>query len=318
MKRTSNCLNESDADDKFFDHDNQPCPTMPKLVQSRTKKNLKKSVERLLFFNFLATPTLESRYFVTSMIKYTKFFRCSNWIYRRNFYQSDFAVTTDLAPMNQYESQIFSTLKRFNGERIVQYKLGAVVPSKISVVRDSFFDAQTSNIFSRPKKGMKTYTSETTFECDLYMRIKEPEVLTVVELLQGAVMKIHKLNSVKDIKSAHNWLFIEVSMGPQFLADKLWQLERAARVFKRNDPSFNIGSCVVLHNGSENESDKAIREIKLPDFMLISKVPVYVGWVPTRNIYSVLQGMQDNIKGLQSDVRDIKVNLERLATLLVK
>ena len=278
-----------------------------------------------IFSIFLATPTLESRYFVTSMIKYTKFFRCSNWIYRRNFYQSDFAVTTDLAPMNQYESQIFSTLKRFNGERIVQYKLGAVVPSKISVVRDSFFDAQTSNIFSRPKKGMKTYTSETTFECDLYMRIKKPEVLTVVELLQGAVMKIHKLNSVKDIKSAHNWLFIEVSMGPQFLADKLWQLERAVRVFKRNDPSFNIGSCVVLHNGSEKESDNAIQEIKLPEFMLISKVPVYVGWVPTRNIYSVLVGMQDNIQGfesklqsVQSDVRDIKVSLERLATLLVK
>ena len=118
-------------------------------------------------------------------------------------------------------------------------------------------------------------------------------------------------------------------------------------VFKTNDPLFNIGSCVVLHNGSKEESDDAIRKIILPNSMLISKVPVYVGWVPTRNIYSVLQGMeskmqslQSDVQGmeskidaklqgmeskmdgklqsLQSDVQDIKITLARLATLLVK
>ena len=205
------------------------------------------------------------------MMKSTKFFRCPNWIYLRNFYKSDHAVTTNLAPKNLYESQIFSTLKRFTGQRMVEYTFGKAVASDISKARTQFFDAQTANIFKTTKsKKILLHPPNKIFECDLYMQIKEPEVSTVVELLQGAVIDMQKLNDVKDIRSAYDWLFIEVSLGPQFLAEKLWQLERATRVFKTNDPTFNIGSCVVLHNGSKEESDDAIRKIILPDFTLIS------------------------------------------------
>ena len=131
-------------------------------------------------------------------------------------------MTTNLAPRNLYESQIFSTLKQFTGERIVEYKLGLAVADEITKARTNFFASQTADIFKTPK-GRRTMinTSDTTFECDLYMRINKPEVVTVVELLQGAVIDMQKLNSVADIRSAHDWLFIEVSLGPQFLAEKL-------------------------------------------------------------------------------------------------
>ena len=52
---------------------------------------------------------------------------------------------------------------------------------------------------------MTNYTASTTFECDLYTKIRQPdEVLTAVKLLQGAVTEIQMLTSVKDTNSAYS------------------------------------------------------------------------------------------------------------------
>ena len=61
--------------------------------------------------------------------------------------------------------------------------------------------------------------------------------------------------------------------------------------------------CVARREKAVAES--AIRGIKISDESRIAKYPVYVGWVPTRNIYA-------SVAALQTSMTEINAKLERL------
>ena len=75
--------------------------------------------------------------------------------------------------------------------------------------------------------------------------------------------------------------------------------------------------CVARREKAVAES--AIRGIKISDESRIAKYPVYVGWVPTRNIYASVAALQTSVAalqtsvaGLQTSMTEINAKLERL------
>ena len=75
--------------------------------------------------------------------------------------------------------------------------------------------------------------------------------------------------------------------------------------------------CVARREEAVAES--AIRGIKISDELRIAKYPVYVGWVPTRNIFASVAALQTSVAVLQTSVAalqtsmtEINAKLERL------
>ena len=71
-------------------------------------------------------------------------------------------------------------------------------------------------------------------------------------------------------------------------------------------------SCMCVARREKAVAESAIRGIKISDESRIAKYPVYVGWVPTRNIYASVAALQTSVAGLQTSMTEINAKLERL------
>jgi len=132
------------------------------------------------------------------------------------------------------------------------------------------------------------------------------------------------------------WLFVEISHGPQYLLQKLWQLERAVHILPLLDAKFNPSNLVVLLNGDEMEANLAMENIHIPAQAKILQYPLFIGWTPTRNIFKLLGNLQTgqdelkmemergqnelkmDIQGLEKKLEDIKNALDFLTSGLNK
>ena len=76
--------------------------------------------------------------------------------------------------------------------------------------------------------------------------------------------------------------------------------------------------CIAYREKAVAES--AIGGINISPKSRIAKYPVYVGWVPTRNIYASVAALQTDVAALKTDVvaldTRINVRLERIERLL--
>jgi len=62
---------------------------------------------------------------------------------------------------------------------------------------------------------------------------------------------------------------------------------------------FNVTGIVVLLNGDSAVAKEAIEGIQIPSTSNINRYPVYVGWVPTRNIYTKIAHMDLKITNIE-------------------
>ena len=74
--------------------------------------------------------------------------------------------------------------------------------------------------------------------------------------------------------------------------------------------------CVARREKAVAES--AIRGIKISDESRIAKYPVYVGWVPTRNIYASVAALQTSVAALQTSVAALQTSVAGLQTSMTE
>eukprot|EP01036_Dinobryon_divergens_P034163 gene34163-44136_t len=238
------------------------------------------------------------------------------------------SVLSDLSPANYYESQILSALKNWKGERLSSYLLpreGDYI--NLYQMRDEFNEEQTAKSFFSPIKS-KQLVVGASVECDLYFKpdLDSDTDFDISSFLSGAVLDLHKISDKVECESMDGkWVYVEISQGPQFLLQKLWQLERAVRILPPLDVKFNPSYLVVLLNGDEKEARFAIENIRVPAQAKILQYPLFIGWTPTRNIFKLLGNLQTGQeqleKGqeqLETELGDIKVLLEQVLFELLK
>jgi hypothetical protein len=166
-------------------------------------------------------------------------------------------------------------------------------------------------------KMPQNISRNANFECDLYFKVDELELQSTKELVSGAVSSFTALTHIAEDNLEKKWFFIEMK-GPHLLINKLWQLECAVRLLPQIDQSIVPGSIVVLMNGDEKEANHAINILKIPGHFKILEYPVFVGWVPTRNIFNTLNHMMSDISELKSDISALKSDMNELKNLVLQ
>ena len=219
----------------------------------------------------------------------------------------------DLTPQNSYEVQILSAFNNYEGERIKNY----FFPKNASTIElnramTDFYDSLPSNEFK--VKSEKNHTKNCNFECDMYFR-STASIPSIDIFLSSSTEKVWRLNKVEYVEFPiqRNWIFMEISQGPQFLAQKLWQLERSTRLLSIHNESFSPSAIIVLLNGRREDAERAVNNMKLPDNFLISKLPVYVGWAPTRNIQRAFSEQSERIENQSKQIEYQSTKIEGLA-----
>jgi len=115
----------------------------------------------------------------------------------------------------------------------------------------------------------------------------DDDTLSGSSFLVNAVEDVVNFTSVsEELYPDRKWFFVEISQGPKFMLQKIWQIERAVRILTRIDPSYAPKAVAILFNGSKDDYNLAINKLDLPDTLLIKKYPLYIGWVHTRNIFN--------------------------------
>jgi hypothetical protein len=225
----------------------------------------------------------------------------------------DIALISELSPSNQYESQILSSLKNLSGKRMCKFQLPETTEKDFAFLRTDLRGSKDrlavgqSGIF----KGIKDaeLQRKAEFECDLYFKA-DSLVTSTEEFLESAVLDLHKKTDIKEPEfTGTEWIFVEITQGPQFLLQKLWQLERALYILSYFNTPIIPSSLVVLLNGDQKEARDAIDLIKIPGDSLISRYPLYIGWTPTRNIFKSLKNLQDDMTGVKADINGLKADM---------
>jgi hypothetical protein len=76
-------------------------------------------------------------------------------------------------------------------------------------------------------------------------------------------------------------------------------LERATDDFKNADK----GAIIILLNGKREDAEQAVSYVQLHPNILISKVPVFVGWVPYQNLFV-------NVNILKSEMKEMREHMD--------
>jgi hypothetical protein len=167
----------------------------------------------------------------------------------------------------------------------------------------SIQDSDGRAFFNKIKvPSSNSYNAGTSYECDLYFKpaAESLELRTTEQLLSGAVSTWTPLTSITEDDLTNKWILIEITQGPHLFVNKLWQLERAVRLLPIIDKSIVPGALVILMNGNFEEAESAIKLIKIPSTFKITQYPLFVGWVKSRNLFTTLNIMENDIKSLTS------------------
>ena len=212
----------------------------------------------------------------------------------------------DLTPQNGYEVQVLSGLENFRGRKISNYFFPEKASNNdLNEAKSSFFQNLPLNAFdTNPKKvSPKNYTRDSNIECDLYFCSDEP-IPCINTFLGMSTEQVWKLTDIAYTAppAGSNWIFVEISQGSKLLAQKIWQLERAAILLPIHDVSYTPSAVIVLLNGEREDTEAAVKNMKIPDTFKISKLPVYVGWTPTRNIHREFRLLRGDLKSIETNV----------------
>jgi len=229
----------------------------------------------------------------------------------------------NLAPRNFYESQILAYIPNWSGNRIRGYSWNDNCKDARHELMSLKGEWNVQQAFFSKKKLDENYGLDpsTFFETDFYFQT-EDSVGACADLLDGCTYWLKQLPGMETKKQVMigegEWIFIEIAESPTVLPQKLYQLERATRFIPEIDPQIKPKALVVLLNGLEGEAQFAIDNVSVPNQSILRKYPVYVGWVPTRNIFKIMvdQGKQlDNQRKLLDNQRK---QLQEILTLLRK
>jgi len=237
----------------------------------------------------------------------------------------------DLTPSNGYELQILSGFDNYRGQRITQYRFPSLgkdetlaLNAELNSEKSKFYASLDSSVFDLNEKKTKNVTSAancTPFECDLYF-CSENRVPSIRMLLSSATEEVWKLTNVPYVEPLDEpvWIFMEISQGSKLIAQKIWQTERATRILPIHDQSFFPSAVVILLNGQRDEVDKVVAAIVIPASFKISKLPVYVGWTPTRNIHKSFTLLKNEIRAqseqISSLVKSSDAQSEQISSLV--
>lgn len=200
----------------------------------------------------------------------------------------------ELAPINYYEAQIMSSMTGWHGQRITSYRIPKTADlSKLRTSRSNFNDQHKDFNKIKPKEILVG----AEVECDLYFKSSSPICLgTMAEFLDGVVVTLHDKSGVGERSSiGEGFIFMEMAMGYQHLLAKLWQLERAVQVLPLVGSQYKPVGLVVLVNGDEKATKRAIDLVQIPPDAEIKKYPLFIGWTPTRNIFTMLKTLSNDI-----------------------
>ena len=189
-----------------------------------------------------------------------------------------------LTSSNYNESQIFAGMTAEGGKRLMNYRIVAEIVD-LSTIYTSFINCfDNSGEFFASHKSSKKYNKSDEFQSDLFVQFDE--CTDVSTCLSQAVEWTKNINSGKSSESIHegSWFMVEISESANHLRNKLWQLERALTILPP-EITTKVACVAVLINGDEQIANAAINRVKKLQGRL-SQLPVYVGWVPTRNIFA--------------------------------
>lgn len=240
-------------------------------------------------------------------------------------FEEDITIN-QLSPSNYYEAQVLSQLQSWKGLRLTHYRYPKDCPFNLSDMRNNFSNKIRHNYF-KEISNKATHDESARFEADLYFQPcpDNQDIISTHNLLSASVSKIHKISGIDEGIMTNKWIFIELTQGPQFIVQKLWQLERALLLIPLNDKNISVGSVVILVNGEESEFATAMSHLQpLPVDSKLSRLPVYIGWVPTRNIFSTLSKLTDTMatfstsfNKLEGDVDAMKGDVDAMKGAMV-
>ena len=224
----------------------------------------------------------------------------------------------DLTPVNGYEAQVLSGLENFRGRKISNYFFPENGSNDdLNEAKNYFYQSLPPNAFdiNEKKQSNKTYTPINKIECDLYFCSDEP-IPCITSFLDMSTEEVWNLTDVvyKAPSEGNNWIFVEITQGSRLLAQKIWQLERAAILLPIHDVSYTPSAAIVLLNGEREDAEAAVRNMKIPENFKISKLPVYVGWTPTRNIHREFRILRKDLKSIQASVATQSVEIAVLTS----
>ena len=228
----------------------------------------------------------------------------------------EFATVHKLTVNKPYESQILASVKNWKGERLASYNLTANAESDIVQFNCQFKQFWKDIPDGVQKLSKKEYKRSDDFECDFYFKPDDDDIGSINELLRGGVEQLHLKFGEPVSNVSGRWCFCEITESPDHIYKKLFQLERAVYFLTRANPHFEISGCVILINGSEEAATAAIESFSVPkDCDIVRKqIPVYIGWVPTRNVYLSISNMESNQAALKTDVAALKSDVAALKT----
>ena len=227
----------------------------------------------------------------------------------------DTVVTRDLSPHNLYESMILSQIPAWKGSRIESYKYDKKIHAKeienLQALHDNWYPNDDSKVFTKKDKTFSgKYNEHTSFEVDLYF--KSPESIeNCAEFLQGCMTKLHTKSGKTEGPLTDKWVFIETTASPSLLLQKLFQLESAVRLLPLIDQKYKPEALCVLVNGNEKDADRAIDLVTIPENARIRQYPLYIGWVPTRNIYTTFRDFDKKLTDKMSSMETKMTSLDK-------
>jgi len=205
----------------------------------------------------------------------------------------------ELSPHNMYESMILSTIP-WKGLRIESYKYSRekheTEIKKLQKLEKMWYPMDEQVFKKKDKTFSGNYKEGTTFEADLHFKSSE-NIFSFQELLQNCVEVLYPLTEMKEESLTDKWVYIEITASPALLLQKLFQLERAVRLLPLIDPTFKPEALCVLMNGDEKVAKNAISLVKncIPKDANILQFPLYLGWAPTRNMYTSFAKLSDEV-----------------------
>jgi hypothetical protein len=235
----------------------------------------------------------------------------------------------ELSARNTYESQVLSSLPTLSGKRIKSFrprKLSNETTSQWNQDMKSFLSKQDQSFFIIKTNNLNI---NSEIECDLYFKASSYESMAFRNIFRDSILShtiLSRNESMLEYDLDNKWVLIEICQDPKLLPNKLCQLERAARLLPLLDSNISFGGFAVLLNGEKAIYEKSISLLKLSDEFLITKYPLLIGWVPTRNVHSTVRNIEKQVESISKEMklqreemklqreetRDIKVLLERL------
>ena len=211
------------------------------------------------------------------------------------------ADIVDLWAGPMYEELILESFGEVrSGRRIWKYSCCTNSTPNLLKEINSELKASLSNdslSYFRDMDTPPTLVDGQRFKCDIYIRPSTNEddakklyksLLSFLSKFTEEVFQLGK-EKPKNVDISSKWVLIEVSESPRMFAHELYELERAIRLLPDATPEFNvsdIGALVVLLNGNLKDAKRVVSSVQDFSKLQIFKYPVYVGWLPIRNIFA--------------------------------